>query len=139
MTLFNPDTTGFKTECYPASATGYYGALNTSASADTYGGTYTELVPASTVTSDSYIVGVFIKVTDISQDYRLKLATGAALSEVDLYEIVGRTPSGTGNCGWFVPIPRKKLAADTRLSYDAMDTEAAVNAVYVSVMLEVPA
>lgn len=137
MTLFNADLTNFDIVSYPE-ANDYDVTLNTSGTANTFlgVGNYAEIVPADTITTDSYIIGFFLTVSDAGRKYRIRFATGDSGSEVDIIDI--STPVMTNITGVYIPIPRKELTSNTRLSFDATDNEAAANAVYISVQLEVP-
>lgn len=109
---------------YPAAATGISRASSGGA-AWTFSA-YTEVVPASTITSTFYIAGLTwmwhspLAATDTTYEWIIELATGSAASEVLIIQVpcsvrsdtaVGHMPSN------FVVFPEpKEVAANTRIS-----------------------
>lgn len=109
---------------YPAGANGITRA--SSGGAAWSFSAYTEVVPASTITSTFYIAGLTwawhtpVAAVDTTYEWIIELATGAAASEVMIIQVpasircdtlVGYVPS---NCVIF-PEP-KEVAANTRIS-----------------------
>jgi hypothetical protein len=109
---------------YPAAATGISRA--SSGGAAWSFSAYTELVPASAITSTFYIAGLTwawhtpLAATDTTYQWIIELATGSAASEVLIIQVpcsvrndtaVGFTPSN------YVVFPEpKEVAANTRIS-----------------------
>jgi hypothetical protein len=109
---------------YPAAAAGISRA--SSGSTAWSFSAYTEVVPASTITSDFYIAGLTwcwhtpLAAADTTYEWIIELATGAAASETLIIQVpasvradtlAGHTPS------MFVPFTEPKyVAANTRIS-----------------------
>jgi len=109
---------------YPAAAAGISRA-SSGAAAWSYSG-YTEVVPASTITSTFYIAGLTwmwhtpVAAVDTTYEWIIELATGAAASEVLIIQVPASVRNDTAV--GFVPsnmviFPEpKEVAANTRIS-----------------------
>ena len=98
-------------------------------------GTYTQIVPASTITSDFVIYGAKVTRDDtVSGEWQIRIASGAAESEVVKMNFVGDSENDT-NAGsvLITPIP-VKFSANDRISAEVTDVDAATRNYQVKIL-----
>lgn len=122
---------------YPAAANGI--SLASSGSTAWSNSAYTELVPASTITSTFYIAGITLMYSnnaavDTSHEVEIDIATGAASSEVVIATIpfVFRMDTAEGHHPViFIPLSEpREVAANTRLSVRVRQSLATTTVTY---------
>jgi len=111
--------------------------LASSATAWTYGG-YVEIVAASAITADFWITGIEVSNPSAADNYVVGIATGAALSEVDIIEVpVTRTDVTAAGVitSVIIPVnPPVKVAANTRISGKSASKATAANTIDAKIM-----
>ena len=71
-------------------------------------GSYVEIVPASTITSEIYIDSVVIEAVGAADNYQVVIATGGAGSEVDIASVRFTAGHVTNSMPVVIPIRKKK-------------------------------
>lgn len=135
MANWNTDLTDYKIVKYPTATA--YGTMASGTSANTYTGTYQQVIAASGIATSFYLVGVFLVQSDASPTQtEIKVGVGTAGSESDIYEETKSAALSieTGN-SFFDPI---KIAANSRVAVDVNDSEAAANNIYYALYFKVP-
>lgn len=124
---FNVDLTKYKITSHPYPAV----TVTSSAKIDTYG-SYVEMIAASAISSDFYLVGVEILSTGPSMV--LDIAVGAEEAEESIAEIL--TYIGSSGLEQHIPIDPILIAADSRVSARVKDNEAAANGGQVALIVK---
>jgi len=111
--------------------------LTSSASAWTYG-SYAEIVPADTITSDFWITGIEASNPSAADNYVICIATGGAGAETDIIEVpVTRTDITAAGVIMSVIIPVNppvKVSANTRISGRSASKAANANTIDVKIL-----
>lgn len=126
MGSFNPDLTTYIPTVYPAAAAA--ATVATAGVAWNWAANYTELIAASAITSDYYLEGVAVSVSDLAQTYQIRVGYGSAGAEVVAAEVAFHPTTGV-TISHAIMFGAKKIPANARLAFNATDSEAAANTV----------
>ena len=117
MDLINEQTHTGTYYTYPPNAAG----VTITSAAGTYTkGSYTEIIPVNTISTQFFITGVTLSNLTVNTDYELDIATGAAASEVIIATVSHMTDNTNLAHECLFPIPIK-VSSNTRISARSSD------------------
>ena len=113
---------GMAIQSYPDTAAP--ATVSTGTVAFTYGGAWVQLIAASAIANNFYLSHLVINPTDINHSACFELATGGAGAESAILEVA---ITRSNSVPIFIPLEKKKIAANARVAIRACSEEAAIN------------